>query len=372
MKVLHILNELRHSGAETMLHCAIDKFKEAEIESHILATGQSVGDFKEPLEKKGYKIHHIPFKRNWAFMSPSFRMNLYSFLKKESYDVIHIHPERGYFGNAITAKVAGVGKVIRTVHHIFPLPMTLKGIVQRPIKIFQRWFLKNILKVTITSNSQSGYQNELTTYRTNNLIIPNWYDDRKFNQRTKKSYLESRELLNISEDKVVFISLGGNWEYKNYDLIVKTFGQLDNGLNVQYLQVGPDPNKDLEKIKEKYNIKNVRLEGMVDDIMPYLHAADVYIMPSKIEGFGVAAVEAMGVGLPSILSDRPALHDFKKVTDEIMFISPTEEGIRFGISEMLRLTDKERWVKGQNLSLTMSTNFGLLVGPELFIDLYKN
>lgn len=371
MKVLHILNELRHSGAETMLHSAIDKFNEAGIESHILATGQNVGNFKEPLEKSGYIIHHIPFKRHWAFLSPSFRLELYRFLKKEKFDVIHIHPERGYFGNAVIAKMVGTDKIIRTVHHIFPLPFTLKGIVQRPVKIFQRWFLKNILNVIITSNSTSGYQNELATYFNKNILIPNWYDDNKFNQRTRESYVESRELLKIPEDKIVFMSLGGNWEYKNYDLIVKAFGELNEESNVLYLQIGPDPSKQLEEIKEMQNIKNVRLEGMVDDIMPYLHAADVYIMPSKIEGFGVAAVEAMGVGLPAILSDRPALYDFKKVTDDILFIEPTQEGIKFGIEATLKLSGKERWDKGQKLSKTISDNFGLSVGPEMFIELYK-
>lgn len=370
MKVLHILNELRHSGAETMLHSAISKFNEAGIESHILATGQSVGDFKEPLEKRGYIIHHIPFKRNWAFLSPSFRLKLYRFLKKEAFDVIHIHPERGYFGNAVTAKMAGTDKIIRTVHHIFPLPFTLKGIVQRPVKIFQRWFLKNILNVIITSNSQSGYQNELATYFNNNIIIPNWYDDDKFKERTQGSYDESRHLLNIPKNKVVFMSLGGNWEYKNYDLIVKSFGQMNEELNALYLQVGPDPDKKLEQLNETQT-NNVRLEGMVDDIMPYLYASDVYMMPSKIEGFGVAAVEAMGVGLPAVLSDRPALYDFKKITDEILYIEPTVEGITKGVKTMLNLSFAERWQKGQTLSKAMSENYGLSVGPEMFIKLYK-
>ena len=57
-------------------------------------------------------------------------------------------------------------------------------------------------------------------------------------------------------------------------------------------------------------------------MIPFLYASDVYIMPSSREGFGVAAVEAMGSGLPAILSNRPALYDFKDDSKEIVFTEP--------------------------------------------------
>lgn len=371
MKVLHILNELRHSGAETMLYGAINKFNEAGIESHILSTGKNLGDFKESLEKTGYIIHHIPFKRYWAFPSPSFRYKLYKFLKSEKYDVIHIHPERGYFANAVTGRIVGTKKIVRTVHHIFPQPLTIKGLILRPLKIYQRWFLKNILGVVITSNSYSGYQNELKTYFSKNIVIPNWYDSNKFMPRTFNTYLESRKLLNLPRDVIVFLSLGGNWEYKNYDLIIKAFRELNEDFKILYLQVGPDHDGLLQKIVLEHSVENVRLEGKVVDVMPYLHAADAYIMPSKIEGFGVAAVEAMGVGLPSILSDRPALCDFKKVTEEIFFVEPSVKGIKSGIIRMVKLSQQERWEKGEKISNAISEKYGLSVGPEMFIKLYN-
>src|ERR1041384_1085038 len=56
MKVLHILNELKHSGAEVMLQQAFERFSQHGIESHLLSTGQQVGDYTAVLEKTGFKI----------------------------------------------------------------------------------------------------------------------------------------------------------------------------------------------------------------------------------------------------------------------------------------------------------------------------
>ncbi len=47
---------------------------------------------------------------------------------------------------------------------------------------------------------------------------------------------------------------------------------------------------------------NVRFLGRVDDVASVLAAADVLVMPSRQEGLGVAALEAMAAGLPVIAS----------------------------------------------------------------------
>lgn len=59
---------------------------------------------------------------------------------------------------------------------------------------------------------------------------------------------------------------------------------------------------------EQLGIANqVTLTGRVDQVEPYYHLADVLVLPSLHEGFGVPLVEAMAVGLPTVASASCAL-----------------------------------------------------------------
>jgi glycosyltransferase involved in cell wall biosynthesis len=46
-----------------------------------------------------------------------------------------------------------------------------------------------------------------------------------------------------------------------------------------------------------------------DELLVYLSAADVYVLPSRHEGFAVAPIEAMAAGLPVVAADAPGVED---------------------------------------------------------------
>ena len=73
---------------------------------------------------------------------------------------------------------------------------------------------------------------------------------------------------------------------------------------------GPDKEK-LEELIEKYKLSDrVRLLGYRTDMDEVLQTADVFAFPSKREGLGIAAVEALSCGVPLIASDNRGTREY--------------------------------------------------------------
>jgi glycosyltransferase involved in cell wall biosynthesis len=364
MTVLHILNELKPSGAETMLLSAAPAWI-AESEQHILSTGEVEGAFAAPLREAGYQIHHLPFSKTLGF----FR-RVGALFMDEDFDVIHLHTERASLWYAITARLLGPTdvRVVRTVHHLFQFD----GLF-RLRRMFERQFMKRFLGVAFLSNSPSGQRNEKRRFRMSNALAPNWYDSQKFRPPTEGERRSARQTCGFPPDTTIFVSLGGNWGYKNYNLIVRALGTIPKELKVLYVQVGVQgEGSPLETLAKELGVSDrLHCTGVVEDALIYLRASDVYLMPSSEEGFGVAAVEAMASGLPAILSDVEALCDFRININGIRYIEPDVKSIAEAMEELARMPDMSRRELGSQVAQQVETHYGLKVGPFAYMKTWR-
>lgn len=372
MKIVHILNEIKASGAEAMLVSAEKYWTAKGYILSALSTGNDKGDYAEELENVGYTVSHIP-KLSFLFLPTlSFATQLFKYFKVNKFDLVHIHPETLNFSYAVIARLAlPECKIIRTVHHIFPQPKTFSGQIIRGIRVAQRLFMKKVLGVKFISNSESGLKNEKRTYFSKNILAYNWFDSKKFTARTKNQYKEAREALSIPDNSKLIVSLGGNWTYKNYDKIITAINALPSDVNIIYYQVGPDENNVLASLADSLNDHRIKVCGRVDEPNDYLTAADCYIMPSDLEGFGVAAAEAMGRGLPAILSNRPALKDYESVIDGIIWTEPTVEGIQNSLLSLSTIDHESLFELGTKISTSIHNNYSCKLGAEGYMDIYN-
>ncbi|MDJ0704394.1 MAG: glycosyltransferase [Leptolyngbyaceae cyanobacterium MO_188.B28] len=90
-----------------------------------------------------------------------------------------------------------------------------------------------------------------------------------------------------------------------------------------YTIVGEGPTRArLESLIDSLNLQDtVRLVGWADDVGQHYRAADVAVIPSRWEGFGLVAVEALSVGLPVIASDVPGLRELLSGCEAAVLVS---------------------------------------------------
>jgi glycosyltransferase involved in cell wall biosynthesis len=364
MRVLHILNDLQPSGAESMLRAAAAYWHEQSLTSDILSTGSTLGEYASTLEKSGYHIYHIPSSSSYHFF-----LSIYKFFKEQNYDVIHIHTEKANFWYALLAYFAKSRCIVRTVHSVFPFRKILR--VERYL---QRWIMRTIFDVEMVSIGASVKNTERKTFNNPSIIISNWFDDAKFKIPSLEQRDMARKSLGIAEDMVVFTSIGRCASLKNHSSIIEALVKLPKNTPVIYLHIGPEEEGYRERrLAEALGVSDrISFLGTVLDIDSILYASDVYIMPSLYEGFGIAALEAMGMGLPTILSDVPGLRDFRGVSESIYWVDPTPESIAKAIVHFLNLSKSDLREIGLQLSEEIHRNFAVKNGAGVYANLYRH
>ena len=116
-----------------------------------------------------------------------------------------------------------------------------------------------------------------------------------------------RARLGLNGEKIL-LYVGRIEPLKGLELLVETAAQIDTAESVRVLVVGADANGDQEMDRVKQLAKERDLEDRIDfvgqvdhDELPlYYNAADVCVVPSYYESFGLVALESMACGTPVV------------------------------------------------------------------------
>lgn len=132
-----------------------------------------------------------------------------------------------------------------------------------------------------------------------------------------------RQELGISEQKMI-ISVGQFIHRKGYDILLKSCENLDKNIGI-YI-IGGNPTEEYLKLKENLNLTNVHFINFKtkEEIKKYYKAADLFVLPTREDIWGLVINEAMGHGLPIITTDK-CIAGLELVKDyENGFIVPVE------------------------------------------------
>lgn len=121
-----------------------------------------------------------------------------------------------------------------------------------------------------------------------------------------QSGLEVRQLFSVDRDSKIFIAVGRLFEAKDYPNLLAAFSAVSDSFpNSRLWIVGDGPLRvELENMSVGLGLaERVRFLGVRHDIPALLRAADVFVLSSAWEGFGLVVAEAMATGMPVVATD---------------------------------------------------------------------
>jgi N-acetyl-alpha-D-glucosaminyl L-malate synthase BshA len=136
-------------------------------------------------------------------------------------------------------------------------------------------------------------------------VIYNFVDVAKFNKKPLDTF---KKLLAPNGEKII-IHASNFRKLKRVDDVIKIFVLLSERINCKLLLIGDGPERPyIEDVaRNQKNCSDIKFLGkqeQMEDILPY---ADLFLLPSEYESFGLAALEAMAAEVPVISSNAGGL-----------------------------------------------------------------
>jgi len=289
--------------------------------SGIVATEIGLG-----LAKKGHKVHFITYKRP-ARLSPfhenvfmhevnSMKYPLFEYapyetalasklidvVKYEKLDVLHVHYAIPH------AAVAFMTKSVLKSHDIdIPVVTTLHGTDITLVGSDPSYFpvvefsINNSDGVTAVSNNLR--QKTLDTFNINKEIkvIYNFIDFSRFKKTDKNHFKKAI----APEGEKILLHISNFRKVKRVEDTIHIFKRVKEKMPVKLLLIGDGPERQsLESLCRELGLcEDIRFLGKQDAVEELLALADVFLLPSANESFGLAALEAMACEVPVVSSN---------------------------------------------------------------------
>ncbi len=269
---------------------------------------------RKELEYQGIVMHPITLhKKPWHIIRNLIGLiQLVHIIRSEDIKLIHCHNPVGGMLGRIAGKLSGRKPyVLYTAHgfHFFDGAPRMYWMMFYPIEKV----LAGMTDVIITINREDYERAKSFVMKEGGrveLLNGVGLDTNRFHPMPEIKDEVKRELgiPTWAFHIVTAAELNGN---KNQSTVIKAISQIkDKGIYYSICGRGPK-REELEHLIDELGLSNrVRLLGYREDMERVLQSADVFAFPSIREGFGMAAVEALGCGIPVIAADNRGTREY--------------------------------------------------------------
>lgn len=227
-------------------------------------------------------------------------------VKYEKLDLLHVHYAIPHATSAFLAKQIlkchGISIPVITTLHGTDITIVGKDASLAPVVTFS---INESDGVTTVSADLRKDTYEAFDIKKEIEVIPNFVDLERFKKQRKEHF----KRIICPNDEKLLVHTSNFRRVKRIEDIIKIFAKLKTQIPSKLLLVGDGPERGpMEQLSRDLNLgEDVRFVGKLDAIEEVLSVADLFLMPSEKESFGLAALEAMACEVPVISSNTGGL-----------------------------------------------------------------
>ena len=316
--------------------------------------------------------HEVEFHSYPLFEYPPYELALaskmVSVVKSEKLDLLHVHYAIPHASAAFMAKqiLKAEGIIIPVVTTLHGTDITLVGkdASYAPVVAFS---INQSDGVTAVSHDLK--RETFQSFKITNEIevIPNFIDLEKFKKQKKDHF--KKAICPNGESLVVHTS---NFrKVKRVTDVIKIFANIHSEIPAKLLMIGdgPDRTKAESMCRELDISHDVRFLGKLEAVEEVLSVADLFLMPSEKESFGLAALEAMACEVPVISSNTGGLPELN-VQGVTGFLSPVGD-VEDMTRKALFVLDKNNLPKFKENALKRAKEFDITQILPIYEEYYQ-
>jgi glycosyltransferase involved in cell wall biosynthesis len=295
IRVLHVINSLTTGGAETLLVNSLSPGGLNEHTENYLLYFNKSSNLEQLLDKK---VTVICLNYKGGFDIKRLLLAIRKTITENNIDIVHTHlTPAGVYTHLVCPD---------TVPHVHTIHSTYS--MEKETRWFMRFIDRHLFlkrkNCNIISLSDFTRDDLLKTIHVKGkvFVLNNFVADRYFNLPQDQDTPQT--------NKLHLVAAGTLKTLKNFEYLLDVFELLTD--REIYLDIYGDGDKThYETVINHKNLK-IKMKGRIDDMSTVIQRYDLFIMPSKFEGFPLSVFEAMAAGVPLMLSDIAPLRSIVK------------------------------------------------------------
>ncbi len=355
-------------------------------------SGVVATELGKALANKGHEVHFITYSQ--PVRLGSFRENIYyhevsitdyplfdfqpyetqlaskmvDVVKYEKLDILHVHYAIPHASAAFMAqqilRAEGIQIPFVTTLHGTDITLVGKDPSFEPVITF---CINHSNAVTTVSESLK--QDTLAHFKVTSAIqvIPNFVPPTP-PKDPERAYIRSKY---ATDDQAILCHISNFRPVKRTEDVIRIFARVRAQKDCKLILVGDGPDRyACERLcRELHLCNDVIFLGKVRDTAHVLEIADIFILPSETESFGLAALEAMSVGVPVVSSNTGGIPEVNHhgVSGLLSNVGDTEQ-MAADVLEILNPNNFQRFKQG---ALATAAQFSLEKVLPLYEELYR-